>query len=88
MSIVQHHRAAVKGWAAGSSDGSSLRKPPLRQTYYADPLNLSPLPHMPYLFVACARRMLADSGSEAGGEVRAQTWTCTLPCCYHRWAGP
>lgn len=72
MSIVQHHRAAVKGWGAGSSGSSSLRQPPLRQTYYADPLNLSPLPHMPYLFVACARRMLGDSSSEAGGEVSTQ----------------
>lgn len=72
MSVVAHHRAAVKGWAGGSSDSnssSSLRQPPLGQTYYADPLNLSPLSHMPYLFVANARRMLDCSGSEAGGEV-------------------
>lgn len=73
MSVAQKHRAAVKAWAsssAGGGSGSSARHVPLGQTYYADPLNLSPLSHMPYLFVAYARRMLADSGSEAGVEVR------------------
>jgi hypothetical protein len=70
MSVAQQHRAAVKAWASSSArGGSSARQVPLGQTYYADPLNLSPLSHMPYLFVAYARRMLADSGSEAGMEV-------------------
>jgi hypothetical protein len=72
MSVAQKHRAAVKAWASSSAGGGSgsVRQVPLGQTYYADPLNLSPLSHMPYLFVAYARRMLADSGSEAGMEVR------------------
>lgn len=72
MLVAQHHRAAVKAWAsstAGGSSGSSVRQVALGQTYYADPLNLSPLSHMPYLFVADARRMLGDSSSEAGAEV-------------------
>lgn len=72
LSVVGKHRAAVKAWAgstAGGSSGSSARQVPLGQTYYADPLNLSPLAHMPYLFVADARRMLGDSSSESGAEV-------------------
>jgi hypothetical protein len=79
LSVAQHHRAAVKAWASSAAGSSSVRQVPLGQTYHADPLNLSPLSHMPYLFVACARRMLADSSSEAGTEV----WLLLADCCMH-----
>lgn len=87
LSVAGKHSAAVKAWASsstagsGSSSGSSARQVPLGQTYYADPLNLSPLAHMPYLFVAYARRMLADSSSESGAEVGRRLWgRVCIPC--------
>jgi len=75
----------VKDWATGSastnnttsSSSSSVsrtsrggvRQAPWGQTYAADPLNLSPLHQLPYLFVADARRMLSDTTSEGGAQV-------------------
>lgn len=89
LSVSQHHRAATRAWnsSGSSSGGSDIRQVPLGQTYYADPLNLSPLHQMPYLFVACARRMLGDlglsgSGSSSslsgGGEVGMKEECCKL----------
>lgn len=77
LTVSQHHTAAVKAWSKSSSTSSSnsssssrhAPQVPLHRTYHADPLSLSPLAHMPYLFMANARRMLADNSSEAGTEV-------------------
>lgn len=55
---TKHKQAASRAARTHNSTDNNMQQGGTSTSYYADPLKLSPLADMPYLFVANARRMM------------------------------